>query len=504
MLSGDDRRMRVRLFGAVLASGLLVTMGALLYDGDSSGDDSFIYMRYVANALGGKGFTFNPGETGFGVTGPLWSFLMAGIASLFGNSILVWKVTSAVLLGLKASALLWFLTRFNLGVWGTVILASVGTLEPHSFRWGATGMENSLAGLALVLAAITYYNFAVQPNKVLAVALGVLLGVMPFARPELVVLSVVLWTCLLFMGVRELSVASAATVLTVSLMAFLTYRAFGALVPQTAEAKAIFLRQDLPYYGFWTTLKIVLSGSLGCLILLIATRIYSKQMKALRMGVFATLLVAIVYLSYQNQLVSTRYASYLNVPIVLAAVIAVAETVQARGRWRTFEGLLLAMQAVAALAVLWFVFPVTRTNEAEEIRQIANVVKARTHEGQDARVALTEVGAFGFYSNLYIIDLVGLTDKATLKWAQVNGPPKDIAELERLLIFRGATYYIDSYAQELVNGRQLNFVPVAEGLVRRANYTRGFVGLDTWRVYQLTGRGAKGAPLLPKPSTPSQ
>jgi arabinofuranosyltransferase len=484
-------RKRLRLVGAVLSYGLLVTMGALLYDGYSSGDDTFIYMRYVGNALAGKGFTFNPGETSFGVTSPLWSFLMAGIAFMFGNSILVWKVTSAVLLGLKASALIWFLTRFNLGVWGTVILASVGTLEPHSFRWGATGMENSLAGLALVLAATTYYGFAVQPNKVLAVTLGVLLGVLPFARPEFVVLSGVLWTCLLFIGVRELSVASAAMVSTVSLMTLLTYRAFGALIPQTGVAKAIFLRQDLFYYGFSTSLKIVLSGSVGCLVLLIITRIYTKQMKALRMGVFATLLVAIVYLSFQNQLVSTRYASYLNVPIVLAAVITVAETVHARGKWRPLEALLLAMQIVVATAVLWFLFPVTRTNEAEEIRQIVKVVKERGHKGEDARVALTEVGAFGFYSNLYIVDLVGLTDKATLKWAQVNGPPKDISALEKLLVARGATYYIDTYAQELINGTQLDFVPVAEGRVRRANYTRGFVAPDIWRVYELTGRAAK-------------
>src|ERR1041384_6402212 len=43
---------------------------------DYSPDDTYIYMQYARNISSGNGFAFNPGEPSYGVTSPLWVFLL--------------------------------------------------------------------------------------------------------------------------------------------------------------------------------------------------------------------------------------------------------------------------------------------------------------------------------------------------------------------------------------------------------------------------------------------
>src|SRR5437016_6046423 len=120
---------------------------ALLYGGASSGDDTFIYMRYVHDALAGHGYTFNPGEPSYGCTSSLWAFVMTPIAKLAGNNIWTWKIASSVLFGLRGSVLYLFLSRFRINIVWALFLTLAAVIEPHSFRWASSGMENSLAVL---------------------------------------------------------------------------------------------------------------------------------------------------------------------------------------------------------------------------------------------------------------------------------------------------------------------------------------------------------------------
>src|SRR6266700_1539174 len=108
---------------------------ALLYGGASSGDDTFIYMRYVHNALAGHGYTFNPSEPSYGCTSALWAFVMTPIAKLPGNNIWTWKIASSVMFGLRGSVLYLFISRFRISITWTLFLTLAVIIEPLSFRW---------------------------------------------------------------------------------------------------------------------------------------------------------------------------------------------------------------------------------------------------------------------------------------------------------------------------------------------------------------------------------
>ena len=46
-------------------------------------DDSWIYATFAGNLATGHGYSFNPGETIGGATGPLYVFILAGLYKLF-------------------------------------------------------------------------------------------------------------------------------------------------------------------------------------------------------------------------------------------------------------------------------------------------------------------------------------------------------------------------------------------------------------------------------------
>lgn len=461
------------IFGIALV--VTITALCLLYGGHSAGDDTYIYMRYVGNALAGHGFTFNPGEASFGVTSPLWTFVMVPAARLFGNSVWTWKVTSAVLLGAAGACLFGMLARFKIGTRTAVLLSLMAMAEPHTFRWASSGMENSLAVLLLVLTASLMHAASEQVKDGPSIALGVVLGLLPFARPELIVVTLILGAYLL---ITYNPPALAALWITGLGMAIATLSAFGGLLPQTAAAKAIFLHQTNRFYGIEQGLVITVTGCLGCLILLALPFATFSEMQLFTSAAVATVLVSLDYLAVRNQLVSTRYATCLSFPIVLAAVIKAAEMIGA-GKRKVI--LALALQAAMSIGVLWYVFPATRTDEGAQIKVVADALK-----GSGKRVALTEVGAFAFYSDCYVVDLVGLTDKRTLAWGKQHGKPQNTTDLESLLIARNADAYISVVGETYGSG--LDFLPLGSYPVRRANYSRSAVVPEVWRVYALRRR----------------
>src|SRR5437868_2909037 len=95
----DDHNMEVSARGVALGRRaaeivLIVALAVLIfgYGGAASLDDLFIYLRYVANVLKGYGAVYNVGEASAGATSFGWLAVMSGVARLFGNVDLVWKL----------------------------------------------------------------------------------------------------------------------------------------------------------------------------------------------------------------------------------------------------------------------------------------------------------------------------------------------------------------------------------------------------------------------------
>jgi hypothetical protein len=448
---------------------LCVAALARLYGGTAAGDDTFIYIRYVSNALLGLGYTFNPGESSYGVTSPLWAWIMTPLAALFGNSLELWRSASSVCFGIAVALVHRTVLRAGAPPSVSVLLIAAVALEPHTFRWASSGMENGLAALLVAVAFSTHVRIT-ESGRVGA-TLGVVCGLMPLARPELGLLSIGL---LLLHRHRAPWLAAVGSGVACLCWSYVT---FDGLFPQTAPAKAIALRHTEALFGLRQSLKILASGAGAALAVLVIA--LGARPRGLGLVVLLSLTGVLVYLGLVNQAVSTRYATHLCFPIVLAAVVL---TVRSGGRTAVAG---FAMQVAVAVGVLVMVFPATRTSEHHDIEAFATKVRALTPS--TARVAITEVGAFGTYSDRYIIDLVGLVDVASLEWLREHGRVRRTSELEDFLLARRADYYVDAFAGPAgIIGDKLNFVPMAEHTVRRANVARGYVVADTWRLYRIS------------------
>ncbi|MCS3662260.1 hypothetical protein [Salinibacter ruber] len=461
------------------------------YCGTSHGDDTFIYMEYVDNALNGEGFVFNEGEKSYGVTSSLWTFLMFPFAWIFGNTVIVWKVVSSLLFGVGVTIIGSVLLRY--AKWHiAAILTITVALAPHVLRWSGTGMENGLVVLGWGVALLTWENLETRDSRSrpwTAISAGASWALLPFVRPELGLFVVSIGLITVWQFVRNdrftdavrLSIAGLVTGVGTLLLA---WESFGSLLPQTAAAKGTALHQSDPLYGLTQSLKIFLSGTGPLFLLLLFLSIFrTKKVKSVWTGaVLFSVLIAIGYLGSVNQLVSTRYASYLSLPVILTTVYIISKNL-------SFSTVLvkaaLILQLATSIALMVYLFPATRTSEAESFSPVVERFE-QIRSVDSPRVALTEVGAFGFYSDAYIIDLVGLTDRKTLQWLQKNTPNLTDPNLEDLLIARQATHYVEY--DEKCRPPQFNALKpnlLMEADVERNNLSGGSVHRPHLCIYSL-------------------
>lgn len=470
---------------AAAAVAVAVAVLSPLYGGLAVGDDTFIYMKYVQNYLDGAGFVFNPGEASHGVTSSLWPLLMALVAGGLANTVEVWRGAGIALIALAAAIVFWITRRVSTGPGPALLVTAFWLGDPHTFRWSSSGMENSLAFFSLALLAVAYWRSLTTPGLVHPALAGVAAGAIAFVRPELSLFAAGVGLSLALSGGRPRAVsvfllaAAAAGLVT----AGATWAGFGSLVPQTALAKATQTQTD-PLYALRQALVIVGSGAAGSFPLLARSlRSADPVARPLAMAALGAVGATVAYLALHNSLVSTRYAVSLSTPLVVAAALVAAREIEVRRRPSPLVVGATALQLAAAVAVLAYVFPVTRTPETAQIRAFAE--RARALTPPDARIALTEIGTFGFHAGRYVIDLYGLTDRETLTWVLAHGRPGSPEELEALLAHRRATHYVDPVGQAVPRGARFRFVPVLEQPVIRNNFSIGEDMRHVWRLYRL-------------------
>src|SRR6185295_11499953 len=110
---------------------------SLAYVGPSHGDDVFIYMRYAANLLQDGTIQYNLGEKSDGITSGAYFLIMSGIALLFGNVLVVWKMASACFYAAAIGIFFWATSKNQKRLEVSALLASTLALEPHLLRWSA-------------------------------------------------------------------------------------------------------------------------------------------------------------------------------------------------------------------------------------------------------------------------------------------------------------------------------------------------------------------------------
>lgn len=384
---------------------------------DCTCDDAYISYRSARNLAHGDGPVFNPGERVEGYSNPLWMLLLSGSAVLGVEPPVAAKLLGLAFGAMTLALLAWMLDRHVAASRLEVVLGGAFVATSAGFVYYAiSGLETPLTTFQILL--LGHLLLVRRPLGAALVSASLIV-----ARPE-----GILFVLPLALHLRLERVRSGAAVKMLSiplgvLALLLAWRwlYYGSLLPAPFHAKidtggtaTRFLRlhtRALVAYtvqGFAARECVLGLSVLGMVIL------FKPPFKPLMLSVL--LIVFFIWFAGGDWMAFSRFwvpAIPLLVLFWLGAIAFLRRVLVRRP---------LRIALVAALVLLPVLFnaalTVHRLGELEANRNVNPAMHARTHvevgkflrdRGRPGdRVVVNEVGAIGYYSDLHVVDMLGL------------------------------------------------------------------------------------------------
>lgn len=465
-------------------------------------DDTFIYLQFAKNLVIGNGIAFNAGDPTYGVTSPLWLFLIALGGSLGVDLFVAAKAIDLVIA--SGAVILFYLAAFELV--RDMIVAMLATLafSLHIWllRWAGSGMETSLSVL-LVLAA---FLFCLRNEYLLSVVAAALLTLV---RPEAILLAMFIAGDIFINSHDKRSAAGLAAKLSVVYAAILApwfiyaYATFGTMLPDTALAKS---RDGFGFAtlgdGIWNIASIV-GASDGLVVLCLAAsglalwtllrngpaeeRFYYMRQSFLGIG-WALALPALYLLG--NVTVVSRYL-LLVTPFLTLFAFAFLFGALMRSRFQrfaygamiVFTGLVVVQsQSVYRIVVA----PGIDSFEAGMGSSLISIGRwLKEHAKTDEAILAWDIGALGYYSDRKICDAAGLVTPGLIPLVQEGADLKRMVEEKLYEPFCTVRYVVHrAEAPDALAGN-----PALVPLFAKPFYRIGLLKMrmEYYTVYQVAG-----------------
>jgi len=355
-------------------------------------DDSYIYARYIANALSGKGMVFNTGERVNALTSPFFSYLTLGTAYLLhGNVLLATTLLSALFLLLAA------LVAESMVPFAGLLIAST------AYFYGLVGMESSLFLFMLLMLVYIY-----KSRQTFWLPLAAILLILTRFEGALLVALVAIQVVREKTRIRLVSLIPPALVTAAYL--FLNHIYYGAWLPSSAVAK---VSQGFSgYWGEWPTAflghtELVLryfSWTVYIIPILASLCILSflKPSHQLFSRVILPFWVGLV-LFYVGINASGYYIWYFA-PIIMFGIFYAAHGIPATRTASIGAAVLIVALTITNARFLSAPDPVSRYSGYVQAGQWL-----KQNTDPKARVAAVETGFLGWTCGRYLDDVIGLT-----------------------------------------------------------------------------------------------
>lgn len=421
-------------------AGFVVGVGAILlfyaaraYYVASVDEDTYISLRYARNLMDGNGLVWNPGgERVEGITNLLWTLILAGFSWLSGFGLPAVSLALGILCGALTLlvAYLWCRAEMIAGgfswrgaTYGALVAPLLLVLAPGFVFYAASGLETPFFALLITGG---FYTLSRARSLLWYAAGGAMLGAAALTRPEgALVLAFGIGACVLASGsgrVRKVAACALpglAIVLTATLWRLWYY---DSPVPNTFFVRAKGL-EVLEQWGWPYLAQAALASWFPVAWLLaVGGALLSWKFLVRNLAVLSLVPVWCAYVMYAGG--DYMPAFRLIVPILPAVyVLAVAGFAWIYRAIPAPAGASLAKLAVLGLPVVaitaFAVLQLPVQLAAERQHKIDNdrwteyrrsVGEALESRDPDALVAANAVGALGYYSDLRILDMLGLNN----------------------------------------------------------------------------------------------
>ncbi|HXF49651.1 MAG TPA: hypothetical protein VNL73_09555 [Verrucomicrobiae bacterium] len=479
-----EKSPHLKISAAAGSAALLLALWTAFSHPGSWEDDAYIFFRYAGNFAAGEGLAFNSGEPSFGITSVLWTLLLGVFTWATGlESLAAAKILCALL--------------FSAGVWIFAGLVQKRTQNP-TFAWWAglltaacpplvfssvSGMEIALNFFLLTVLSASFF---LSPQKKYWAG-GILAGFLFLTRPENLILLPV-WGFLAFLeaegrGRKILGLFLGFAAVALPWQIFL-YSQTGLFLPPTRTGKLLLF---LPGQFGVTLEQFVRLGLLERLE--IAFRSVAVLFKTKNFLVFGPFLVLTGYFILRGRIVFTRfwlagsvyflglifmfgfffpliklrYFIHVYPFLIFASVLGCYHLwLDIRTRWPVFArpvwaraGLVFLFLSVPVLGFLTARKFAASTQQQDIRREIGVWLKENTPA--EARIALEPIGAVGYHSERFILDLGGLVQPEVwpyMKEGANSNPDSLLAFLER----KRVDYVID-YSHHPWAGKVVDVFP---------------------------------------------
>jgi hypothetical protein len=424
---GKSRIQIVIIFGVCLAAvcGYIITAGLHFRVGFPL-DDAWIHQTFARNLIEYKEWSFNPGNPTAGSTSPLWTILLSG-ADILNLSPLYWAyflgglffiITCLLVINIINQAHLvekWLLIGF---------IVALIPLEWHLIWAAASGMETMLFSLL-----VTFVFYLLLREEIKPIIIGLIIGLAVWVRPEGITLLGPAGLLIIYQNIKNpKSLLINLTKLIGSLIfvllpyLYLNYSLSGSVWPNTLLAKQIEYKSNLQtnqLIQFFRLFGVILVGSNLFLLpgfifgLLSAIKTRKLDQISIYLWLFGFILLYAVKLP-----VTYQHGRYL-IPIIpvylylsILGLFNFIEIISSRRiGWVIGQVWLLSSIFISIgfyiLGAKAYASDVAiiETEMVEPSRWIKN------NTPPNAVIAAHDIGALGYFSDRFVLDLAGLINK---------------------------------------------------------------------------------------------